>query len=137
MLELFCRMPQFVWIAIAGALGALCRWGISRGVYTMFGTDFAWGTLIANVLGCFLIGFLMHIGLVSDKLSAEMRTAVAVGFLGALTTFSTFSYETIRYVEDSAWMLAILNIGTNLVIGLGATVAGLFLAKTFFGGSAS
>jgi len=56
-------MPQFIWIATAGALGALCRWGISRDVQLLFGPGFAWGTLIVNVLGCFLIGFLMYVGL--------------------------------------------------------------------------
>ena len=129
-------MPQFVWIGIAGALGAVCRWGISRAGYALFGAGFAWGTLIANVLGCFLLGFLMHFGLVSDKLSAEVRTAVTVGFLGALTTFSTFSYETIGYLEDSNWMLAAGNIGANLVIGLAATIGGMGLARTLFGGTA-
>ena len=129
-------MLQIVWIASAGAMGALCRWGISRAGYTLIGTGFAWGTLIANVLGCFLLGFLMYTGLNTDKIPEALRTALAVGFLGALTTFSTFSYETISYIEDGAWMLATLNIGANLAIGLGATVAGLFLARTLFGATA-
>ena len=126
-------MLQLVWIAIAGALGALCRWGISRTGYALFGAGFAWGTLIANVLGCFLLGLLMYTGLTTDKIPEALRTALAIGFLGALTTFSTFSYETIGYIEDGAWMLAALNIGANLAIGLGATVAGLVLARTLFG----
>jgi CrcB protein len=129
-------MLQLIWIAAAGAMGAIFRWGISRAGYALLGGGFAWGTLIANVTGCFFLGFLMHFGLISDKLSAEARTAIAVGFLGALTTFSTFSYETIGYLEDGAWMLAIANIGANLAVGLGATVAGLFLARTLFGGTA-
>ncbi|MHC4857420.1 MAG: fluoride efflux transporter FluC [Planctomycetota bacterium] len=118
-------MLQLVWIAVAGALGALCRWGISRAGYAVFGAGFAWGTLIANT------------GLNTEKIPEALRTALAIGFLGALTTFSTFSYETISYVEDGAWMLAILNIGTHLIIGLGATVGGLFLARTLFGATAS
>lgn len=126
----------YIWVAIAGAAGALCRWGISRAGYALLGTGFAWGTLIANVIGCFLLGFLMHLGLVSDKISADMRTAITVGFLGALTTFSTFSYETVRYLEDGSWMLGFCNIGTNLVIGIAATIAGLALARTLFGGTA-
>ena len=129
-------MLQLIWIAVAGAMGAMCRWGVSRAGYALLGGGFAWGTLIANVIGCFLLGFLMHFGLISDKLSAEARTALAVGFLGALTTFSTFSYETIGYIEDGIWTLAIGNIGANLVIGLGATLAGLVLARTLFGGTA-
>ena len=129
-------MVQIIWIAIAGAMGAVCRWGISRAGYALLGGGFAWGTLIANAVGCFLLGFLMHFGLISDRLSAEARTAVAVGFLGALTTFSAFSYETIGYIEDGVWALAIANIGANLFIGLGATLAGLVLARTLFGATA-
>ena len=129
-------MLQLIWIAVAGAMGAVCRWGVSRAGYALLGGGFAWGTLIANTVGCFLLGFLMHFGLISDRLSAEARTAIAVGFLGALTTFSTFSYETIGYIEDGAWTLAIANISANLLIGLGATLAGLILARTLFGGTA-
>ncbi len=129
-------MLQLIWIAVAGAMGAVCRWGLSWAGYTLLGGGFAWGTLIANAVGCFLLGFLMHFGLISDRLSAEARTALAVGFLGALTTFSTFSYETIGYIEDGVWTLAIANIGANLLIGLGATLAGLILARTLFGATA-
>ena len=129
-------MLQVIWIAAAGAMGAVCRWGISRVGYIVLGGGFAWGTLIANAVGCFLLGFLMHFGLISDRLSAEARTALAVGFLGALTTFATFSYETIGYLEDGSWTLAIANISANLALGLGATVAGLVLARTLFGATA-
>jgi CrcB protein len=125
-----------VWIAFAGALGALGRWGISRAGYALFGTGFAWGTLVANVLGCFLIGFLMHYCLSSDKISDTLRLAVTMGFLGALTTFSTFSYETVNYLEDGSWTLVAANIAANVVIGIGATIGGLALGRTLFGGTA-
>ena len=128
-------MSQYVWIAFAGALGALCRFGSSRACQALLGDQFAWGTLIVNLIGCFLLGFLMHFGLTSDKLSAETRTAISVGFLGALTTFSTFSYETVCYLEDSNWMAATMNISANLVIGLAATFGGLALARTLLGGT--
>ena len=126
---------QGVSIGIAGALGALGRWGVSLAGYRLFGTGFAWGTLIANVAGCFLVGFIMHACLVSDKISDTLRMAMTVGFLGALTTFSTFSFETIRYMEDGSWILAAANIAANLFIGLGATIGGLILARTLFGGT--
>lgn len=129
-------MLQAIWIAIAGALGALSRWGLARLSYALLGEHFAWGTLIANVSGCFFLGFLMHFGLVSDKLSATARTALAVGFLGALTTFSTFSYETVRYIEDGNWAAAAANISGNLVLGLAAMFGGLALGRTLFGGTA-
>jgi CrcB protein len=125
-----------VWVAIAGALGALSRWGISVTGYRLFGTGFAWGTLIANVLGCFLVGFLMQYCLSSDKISDTLRLAMTVGFLGALTTFSTFSYETINYLEDGSRLLASANIAANLVIGIAATFGGLALGRTLFGGTA-
>lgn len=129
-------MLQFFLIAVAGAVGALCRWGLSRSSQALLGSQFAWGTLIANVIGCFLLGFLMHWGLFSGKLSAPLRTALAVGFLGALTTFSTFSYETVCYVENGNWTAAAVNISVNLVIGLAATFGGLALARTLLGGTA-
>ena len=133
-------MPQgvvtAVWVGLAGAAGALCRWGLSRAGYELLGSGFAWGTLIANVLGCFLLGFLMHVCLLSDTISDTVRLAVTVGFLGALTTFSTFSYETVQYLETGSWTLAIGNIAANLTVGLGATVGGVMLARTLFGGTA-
>lgn len=126
-----------VFIAAAGALGALCRWGISIAAQTLLGGSFAWGTLAANILGCFLLGFMMHAGLVSDKISPLLRTAVTVGFLGALTTFSTFSYETVKYLEDGSWALAVGNISANLIIGVCATLGGLMLGRTLLGAAAS
>ncbi|MCI0499064.1 MAG: CrcB family protein [Planctomycetales bacterium] len=129
-------MIQVISIAAAGALGALSRWGINAAGYRLLGAGFAWGTLIANVVGCFLLGFLMYPGLVSTKLSAEMRMALSVGFLGALTTFSTFTRETLCYIEDGRWTLAFCNIAANLLLGLGATMAGLILARTILGNTA-
>jgi len=129
-------MWMCIWVAIAGALGALSRWGIGLAGCKLLGDGFAWGTLIVNVLGCFLMGFLMYAGLNTDRIPAPLRTALAIGFLGALTTFSTFSYETIKYLEDGVWMPAIANIMANMGLGLGATIAGLFLARTLFGGTA-
>ena len=81
---------RILFIAIAGALGALSRYGISSFVSDQLGEKFALGTLAVNVIGCFLIGFVMHIALSTDIISEEMRMAITVGFLGALTTFSTF-----------------------------------------------
>jgi len=128
-------MREIISIATAGALGAVARWAISRAGYTLLGTGFAWGTLLVNVLGCFMIGFIMHWGLVS-RIPETLRTAVTVGFLGALTTFSTFSYETLRFVEDGRWMTASANILANVALSLGAAFAGLVLARTIFGGTA-
>ncbi len=87
------------------------------------------------MIGCFLLGLLMHISLSTDMLSEELRMALAIGFLGALTTFSTFSYETFKFIEDSQWSLALGNIGANVLLALGATILGLATGKILVGGS--
>jgi CrcB protein len=79
----------------------------------------------------------MYTSLNTDRIPETVRNMLAFGFLGALTTFSTFSYDTISYIESGSWLLAGCNVATNFVIGLGATVAGLALARILFGGTGS
>jgi CrcB protein len=126
-------MVQFFFVAIAGALGALSRWGISIWAARLTGAGFPFGTLTVNIIGCFVLGFLMHLSLVTDIIGNNIRVGLTVGFLGALTTFSTFSYETIKMLEEQMWMNAGLNIGGNLIIGLLATSVGLITARIFAG----
>lgn len=127
-------MQQTILIAAAGALGALGRWFISRAAYSLLGAGFPWGTLVANLIGCFLLGFIMQAGVGSDRMSPQVRTAITVGFLGALTTFSTFSYETLRCIEKAAWVTATVNVLTNLFLGLLAAGLGIAAAKLMTGG---
>lgn len=122
-------------IAVAGAFGALSRYGLSSYVSNAFGDKFAYGTLAVNTIGCFLIGLIMHIALTTDMISEDIRTAVTIGFLGALTTFSTFSYETYKFIEDAAWRLAVLNISANVILGLAATIVGLAVGRLLAGGA--
>jgi CrcB protein len=129
-------MIQVVCVAVAGAIGSLCRWGIGRLAVRLFGPDFPYGTLIVNVLGCFLIGLIMHFALASDRLSPTARLTLTVGFLGALTTFSSFSYETVILIEQARWTAVGFNIAANLFLGLAATVAGLSVGRTLTGGTA-
>ena len=127
-------MLTVVVVALAGALGALGRWGLSRAAVRWLGTGFPYGTLLVNLLGCFLLGLIMPIALHSDKISPSLRLAITVGFLGALTTFSTFSYETVVLLDGGNWLKAGGNILTNLVGGLGVTLAGFALGRTLTGG---
>ena len=129
-------MIQVLSVAIAGAIGSLCRWGIGRCAVRMFGADFPHGTLIVNVLGCFLIGLIMHIAIASDKLSSTARLTLTVGFLGALTTFSSFSYETVMLINQARWSAAGINIAANLFLGLAGTLAGIALGRFLLGGTA-
>jgi len=122
-------------IAVAGGCGAVARYTLSMLAARMLGTGFAYGTLLVNVVGCLLIGLLMHIGLNTDIFSQSTRIVLATGFLGALTTFSTFSYETTRYIEDGAWSLAFGNIIANVFLAILATITGLVIGRLIFGGS--
>lgn len=126
---------QILLIALAGSVGALSRYGLSSLVSNVFGDKFALGTLTVNIIGCFLIGFVMHISLSTDIISVDIRNAVTIGFLGALTTFSTFSYETFKYIEDAQWIHAGANVALNVILGLIATIIGLATARLIVGGS--
>jgi fluoride exporter len=125
---------QLVYISIAGVLGTLSRYGLSTFTQRLTGAGFPFGTLLVNFLGSLAIGFIMQLGLSTDVIPRTFRVAATVGFMGAFTTFSTFSYETVTYIHDGAWLLAALNILLNLVLCLGATLLGMFLGKITAGG---
>ena len=122
-------------IAGAGALGSLSRYALSGAVYAALGQNFAYGTLVVNVIGSFLLGLLMQLGLNTDMIPPQLRTAAAIGFVGAFTTFSTFTYETVQFIQDGAWGAAVLNISTSLVLGLAAVFAGMYTGRLIAGGA--
>ncbi|MGH9518758.1 MAG: fluoride efflux transporter CrcB [Terriglobales bacterium] len=115
-------------IAVAGALGALARWGISATLETHLGPHWPWGTLAVNCAGCFLMGLLMEEGAHLHWLTAEVRLTLAVGFVGTLTTFSTWQLDTWKIAERGQLFAAagnmILNIGLGFtLLWLGAALA--------------
>ena len=118
-----------------GAVGAVSRYAVGLSVVHWLGDRFAFGTLTVNVIGCFLLALLVHVGTTTELVPPDLRSALAIGFLGALTTFSTFGYETMKYVEDGMWHLAIANVAANLLLGLIAVWGGLTLARYIFGGA--
>ena len=122
-------MKEVLIVGGAGAIGAVARYLMSAWVHDLAGHRMPWGTLAVNVLGCFLLGYLMHATLAKPDLSPHWRLALATGFLGAFTTFSTFSYETVREIENGALHAAGLHIALNLALGIPATFAGLYLAR--------
>ncbi|BCN93028.1 putative fluoride ion transporter CrcB [Thiomicrorhabdus immobilis] len=126
-------MTGLGWFAIAmgGALGATARFAMSHQVYQWFGRDFAWGTLSVNMLGSFIMG-LMAVLLV-DKLgvSTEWRAFIMVGFLGAFTTFSTFSFETMQYLEVGEINKAFMNIAISVLTCLVAVWLGMLAGRQF------
>ena len=89
-------------IAVAGALGALARYGLDGFVTRRTGGAFPWGTFVVNVSGAFVLGLLFTLATEPWALPPWLRSAVTIGFLGAYTTFSTLSFETYRLAEDRA-----------------------------------
>jgi CrcB protein len=123
-----------IYVAVAGGLGAISRYYLS-GLAQRVGSGFPYGTLTVNLVGSFLLGLIMQTGISTDLMPRALRLALTIGFLGAFTTFSTFSYETLGYLEDGAWLTASLNVLINVVPGIIAVFLGAFLARTIFGGA--
>jgi len=122
-------MNHLLAIASGGAIGALGRYLMSNGVHTMLGRSFPYGTLTVNVLGSFLMGILYILLLDRVSLSMEWRAALQIGLLGAFTTFSTFSIETLLLVENGEFSRAAVNIVLSVVLSLAAVWAGVMIGR--------
>ena len=110
-----------LWVALGAAIGAPLRYLTDRAVQGRHDSVFPWGTLTVNMVGSFLLGLLTA---VSTQLSPAVGAAVGIGFCGALTTYSTFSYEILRLLEDRARFYAAADIGASLLGGFGAVGLG-------------
>lgn len=108
-------MSNILFVALGGSIGAVCRYLISIFMIQVCGAGFPFGTLLVNVLGSFMMGVIFALGQVSH-LSPELKAMVGVGFLGALTTFSTFSNESLLLLQDGEWLKAGLNVVLNISI---------------------
>jgi len=111
-------LQKVLWIALAGALGTLARYGLGSLVGRVFGGAFPWGTFAVNVFGCFLFGLVWSLTEGHMVISVETRAIVLTGFMGAFTTFSTFIFDTGKFVKASKWALAAGNLMSQVVIGL-------------------
>ncbi len=120
---------QLVYIGIFGALGCLSRYLVSGWTYALVGRGLPYGTLAVNIVGSFLLGLVMEGSLRSTLLSAEMRMGITVGFMGGFTTFSTFSYETFRMLEEGSLWQAGANILLNVIICVVFAALGIALAR--------
>ncbi len=122
-------MNHLIAIATGGAIGAVGRYLMSNGVYAMLGRSFPYGTLAVNVLGSLLMGILYILLLDRVSMSMEWRAALQIGLLGAFTTFSTFSIETLLLVENGELSRAAVNIVLSVVLSLAAVWAGVIIGR--------
>lgn len=118
-------MYRAAMIALFCAGGGLGRYYLSGWIYTLLGRSFPYGTLVVNIIGAYLIGLIMELALRSTALSDTLRLGLTVGLLGGLTTFSTFSYETFKLLEDGQLLLAVVNILASVLICLLCTWLGI------------
>ena len=118
-------MDRLAWVCLGSALGGGARYLISLGALRWLGPAFPYGTLTVNVVGSFLAGLLMHVALETTLVPPGARIFLATGVLGGLTTYSTFTVETLALANVGAWSLAVLNVGATVLVCLAAGVLGL------------
>lgn len=111
-------------IALGGAAGALARYAITGPILGRLGHRFPWGVLAVNLVGCFFIGLVMYAYLQRGETDDRLRLFFVAGFLGSLTTFSAFGFDTFELLRDGYPGLAIANVLTNVVLGTGLVVVG-------------
>lgn len=126
-------MLNILFIALGGAIGALMRYGISGWVQQWTKSPFPWGTMVVNIIGCFIIGICGAL-LAGSHLRAEYRPFILIGVLGSFTTFSTFGYETFLLINEEQFTKAGLNILLNNLVGLAAVWIGYRLTEQLTGG---
>ena len=122
-------MLDWIWVAAGGALGSVLRYQVGGAVQRWNGSDWPLGTLSVNLVGSLVIGGLAHLVLGRGLLSAEARLFTMVGILGGFTTFSAFSMETLRLLQQGAWEYALANMALSVAGGLAAAWAGFALAS--------
>lgn len=126
-------MERFLWICFAGALGTGARYLIGLWAGQKLGATFPYGTFIVNLTGCFLIAAVIQIALNMAAFPPTLRLALTTGFLGGLTTYSSFAWETTRLAQDGAIGAAFVNFGLTTVACFGAVLLGLAVAQRLTG----
>lgn len=122
-------LHKLAWLALAGALGTLARYGLAGLVHRLDGSSFPWGTFIVNVVGCFAVGVLWTLFESRWPVSSETRTIILVGFMGAFTTFSAFVLESGGLARSAEWLYVAMNITGQTGLGFAALFAGAALGR--------
>lgn len=124
-------MTQLFAIAAGGAVGAVLRFLMSTGIYRVVGRDFPYGTMAVNVIGSFFIGLMFILMIERLSLTPEWRAGILVGLIGAFTTFSTFSFETLALLEEGELLKSVMNVLLSVVLCLGATWVGMMMGRLY------
>jgi fluoride exporter len=122
-------MIKYLNLMIGGTAGTFARYFLSAGVYRILGSDFPYGTMIVNLLGCLIIGFLAVLAEEKFVLSPDVRILLMIGFCGAFTTFSTFILESANLIKYGEVLKAFINIGLSVILGFVAFWAGIVIAR--------
>ena len=122
-------MTRLLLIGFAGGLGTVARYGVGLWAGRTLGTAFPYGTLAVNVVGCFLIALIAEIAVSTSLVPPTLRLTLTTGFMGGLTTYSSFNFETTRFFQDRAWASGFLNFGLTVATCFVAGLLGLAVAR--------
>jgi CrcB protein len=127
-------MARFLYVCAGGAVGTAARYLLVTWLLRVAGPAFPWGTLAVNLIGSFLLGVTMEVGLNSGLISPTLRLTLATGVLGGFTTYSSFNYETLRMVQSGSPAFALANVGATLLGCWTAGVLGLWSGRVLVRG---
>ncbi len=122
-------MGKWLGLAAGGLLGTFARYSLAGIVYRVWGASFPYGTLVVNLTGCLLIGFLVVLSEEKFMLGPTARIFLMIGFCGAYTTFSTFMLETANLMKDGENLRAFMNVFLSILLGFAALRTGIFLGR--------
>lgn len=123
-------MLPIVLLAVGATLGAATRYYVTLWAAQQFGVGFPYGTMIVNVVGCIILGGFLTLAAERPYVSSETRLLISTAFCGSLTTFSTFSYETVALLSSGNYMAGVLNVVVSVALGLLGVLLGIVLVRS-------
>ena len=127
------HVERLLWVSLGSAIGGALRYFTSQLALGLLGSSFPYGTLAVNLIGSFLIGLIMHLGISSTLISPTLRLFLTTGVMGGFTTYSAFNYETLTLLREGPWEVGLINLLVMLAGCLAAGAAGLALGRTLVG----
>jgi len=126
-------MDLLAWVCLGGAIGSGARYLVTLATVNLWGAAFPWGTLVVNVVGSFLISFIMHVAIETTLIPPLVRIFLTTGIMGGLTTYSTFNFETLGFAAEGDWPRAAANLLATVVACLVAGVLGVASGRALVG----